>query len=236
MSSDVQLIVIVEQGRFSGVMSCLLAFLLLFSAQPKCFLEVSLLRGKVAALGCGGPLTLLDRFTKVLVGRVAPGCLTRPGSPSFVLVTGVGVVDGRSRGHTIPHASSGSSFFPQPSIVGEEIGDVFGLLTDICALIFAILVNVLEFLEGLDNVDIVTEIDDDVLRAGVQAVIEEGERLKRSRCVSDRPEQDRKRDAHFENMPPVLAFVVQPFIQNLHNLNEVVPVRRREGLTRSEAK
>ena len=199
-----------EKSALEGMLnvSRLLVFLLLFSAQSKCFLEVSLLRGKVAALGCGGLLTLLNCFTKVFVGRVTPRGLTRPGSPSFVLVTGVGVVDGRSGGHSIPHASSGPSFFSQPGIVGEEIGDVFGLLTDICALIFAILVNILELLEGLDNVDIVTEIDDDVLSASVQAVIEEGERLKRIRCVSDGPEQGRERNAHFENMPPVLPFVV----------------------------
>ena len=67
--------------------------------------------------------------------------------------------------------SSRPSFFSQPSIVGEKIGDVFGLLTDICALVLAILVDILELLEGLDNVDVVTEIDDDILRASVQAII-----------------------------------------------------------------
>ena len=81
--------------------------------------------------------------------------------------------------------SSRPSLFSQPSIVGEEIGDVFGLLTDICALVLAILVNILELLEGLDNVDIITEIDDDVFRAGVQAVIEKSERLKQILDVSD---------------------------------------------------
>jgi energy-converting hydrogenase Eha subunit H len=75
--------------------------------------------------------------------------------------------------------SSRPSLFSQPSVVGEQIGDIFGLLTDICALVLAILVDVLELLESLDNVDIVTEIDDDVLRASVQTVIEKSKRLKR---------------------------------------------------------
>ena len=187
MSYDAQLIIIVEEGGFRWIMSCL-ALLLLFSTQPKCFLEVPLLRGKAAALGCGCLLALLDRFTKFIIGSVAPPVLTRPRSSPFVLVAKVGIIDGRSGGHPVPHGSSRPSLFSQPSIVGEEVGDVFGLLTDICALVLAILVNILELLEGLDNVDIITEIDDDVLRAGVQTVIEKSKRLKQIPDVSDRPE------------------------------------------------
>jgi len=37
-------------------------------------------------------------------------------------------------------------------------------------------------------------------------------------------------------MPPVLPFVVQSLIQNLHNLDKVVPGQSWEGLTRAEAK
>ena len=59
--------------------------------------------------------------------------------------------------------SSCPPLFSQPSIVGEEVGDVFSLLADIRALVLAILVNILELLESLDNVDVITEIDDDVL-------------------------------------------------------------------------
>jgi hypothetical protein len=142
----------------------------------------------VATLGCGCPLTLLDRFTKVIIGRITSSVLTRPRPSPFVLVTKVGIIDGRSGGHPVPHVSSRPSLFSQPSIVGEEVGDVFGLLTDICTLVLAILVNVLELLEGLDNVDIITEIDDDVLRASVQAVIEKSKRLKQILDVNDRPE------------------------------------------------
>ena len=163
----VQLIVIIEEGRLSRILSCLLAFILLFSTQPKCFLEVPVLRSHVASLGCRSLPTLLDRLTKIVVGGVTPGVLTRPGPSPFILIPEFSILDGRSRGHSIPHVSSRPSLFSQPSIVREEIGNVFGLLTDICALVLAILVDILEFLECLDNVDVVTEIDDDVLRASV---------------------------------------------------------------------
>jgi len=205
-------------------MICFLAFLILFSTQPKCFLEVPLLRGKVAVLGCGCPLTLLDRFTKVVIRSLTPPVLAGPRSSPFVLVTEVGgIIDGRFGGHPVPHVSSRPSLFSQPSVIGEEVGDVFGLLTDVCALVLAILVNILKLLEGLDNVDIVAEIDDDVLRASVQAVIEKSKRLKQILHVSDRPEWRWQRYTHFKNVPPILPFVVQSLIQNLHNLDEVIP-------------
>jgi len=174
MPCDVQLIVVIEEGRLSRILSCLLSFLLLLSTQPKRLLEVSIFRSKVAGLGCGSLSTLLDRFTKIIVGRVALRVLTRPRPPPFVLIPEFAIVDGGSGGHPIPHVSSRPSLFSQPSIVREEIGDVFGLLTDICALILAILVDELKLLECLDNVDVVTEIYDDVLRASVQTVIEKG--------------------------------------------------------------
>ena len=168
----VQLIVIIEEGRLSRILSCLLAFILLFSTQPKCFLEVSVLRSKVTGLGCSSLPTLLDRFTKIIIGGITPRVLTRPRPSPFVLIPEFTIIDGGSGGHPIPHVSSRPALFSQPSIVREEIGDVFGLLTDICALVLAILVDILEFLECLDNVYVVAEIDDDVLRASVQTVIE----------------------------------------------------------------
>ena len=45
-------------------------------------------------------------------------------------------------------------------------------------MVLAILVNMLELIEGLDNVDIITEIEDEVLRASVQAVIDKNKRLE----------------------------------------------------------
>ena len=37
-------------------------------------------------------------------------------------------------------------------------------------------------------------------------------------------------------MPPVLPFVVESFIQNFHNLDEIIPEWRRRELTRIEAR
>jgi len=172
MPCDAQLIVVVEEGGLGRILRCFLAFVLLLSTKPKGFLEVPVLRSHVASLGCSSLPTLLDRLSKIIVGGVAPRVLTRPRPSPFILIPKFTILDGGSRGHPIPHVSSRPSFFSQPGIVREEIGDVFGLLTDICALVLSILVDILEFLEGLDNVDVVTEIDDDVFRASVQAVIE----------------------------------------------------------------
>jgi len=168
-------------------LSCLLAFLLLLSTQPKCFLEVPLLRSKAATLSCSGSLALLDCFSKFIVGIVATRVLTRPRPSPFVLVAEVSVIDGRSGGHAIAHVSSRPSLFSQPTVIGEKIGDVFSLLTDICALVLAILVNKLELLEGLDNVDVITEVYDDVLRTSMQAVIEESQRLEQMPRIRDKP-------------------------------------------------
>ena len=128
----------------------------------------------MAAFGCSSPPALLDGLAKVIVGSVTPRVLAGSGPSPFILVDGFGITDGRFGGHPIPHVSSRPSFFSQPSVVGEQIGDIFGLLTDIGALVLAIFVDVLELLESLDNVDIVAEVYDDVFRACVQAIIKKG--------------------------------------------------------------
>ena len=79
------------------------------------------------------------------------------------------------------------SLFPQPGIIGEKICDIFGLLTDICALVLAILVDILELLKSLDNVEIIAEIYDDVFGTSVQTVIKESQRLKQNLSISIRP-------------------------------------------------
>jgi hypothetical protein len=54
----------------------------------------------------------------------------------------------------------------------EEVRDVFGFLSDIGTLVFTEFIDVLELLEGLDDVEVVSEIKNDVLRAAVKAVIQ----------------------------------------------------------------
>lgn len=167
-------------------------------------MNVPLFRSEAPALSCSSSLALLDRLAKVIIGGFARGILTRPGPSSLVLVTKVGIANWRSGGHPIPHVSSRPPLFPEPTLVRKKVGDVFSFLTNVCALILAILVDILKLLQRLDNIKIVTEIYDDVLRAGVQTVIKDSQR--------------------FENVPPVLPFVVESFIQNFHNLDEIILV------------
>jgi hypothetical protein len=44
-------------------------------------------------------------------------------------------------------------------------------LTDVGALVFAVLIDILKFLEGLDDVDVVAEVYDYVLRALMETVV-----------------------------------------------------------------
>jgi hypothetical protein len=192
MFCDLQLIVIIEEGGLGRILSCLLAFLLLFSAESNGFLKVPILRIYVANRFVCNPQTLLEYLAKVIVDGIisrvlVPGARARSRPPSFVLVTKAGIIDGGSGGHPIPHMSSRPSFFPQPGVVGEEIGDIFGLLTDVRPLVLTILVDELEFLESLDKIDVVAEIYDNVFRASVQTIIKEGQRLNQIVHVSERP-------------------------------------------------
>jgi len=147
-------------------------------------LNVPLLRSEATALSCSSSFALLDRLAKVIIGGFARGILTRPGPSSLVLVTKVGIANWRSGGHPIPHVSSRPPLFPEPTLVRKKVGDVFSFLTNVCALILAILVDILKLLQRLDNIKIVTEIYDDVLRAGVQTVIKDSQRLKQIAGVS----------------------------------------------------
>ena len=164
---DVQLIVVIEEGGLGRILSCFLAVFFFFLAQSDCLLNVAFLGGEMPTFSGSSPLTLLDCFDKVGVGSVVPRFWARTRPSPFVFVTEAGIVIGGSVGHPIPHVSSRPSLFSQPRIVGEQIGDIFGLLTDVCALVLAILVDELELLESLDDVEIVAEIYDDVFRASV---------------------------------------------------------------------
>jgi hypothetical protein len=66
---------------------------------------------------------------------------------------------------TIAHRCPSAAF-----LVYEEVADVLGLLPDVGTLAFAVLVDVMELLEGLNDVYVVAEVDDDVLGALVQTI------------------------------------------------------------------
>ena len=142
MSQDIQLVVVIVD-RLRQILSCLVPSPLHLLTQPIYSLEVSAICVE-AGDGCGSLPTLLNRLTRIIVGSVIPRVLARPRFSPFVLVPEFTIFDGGSVEHPIPHASSRVSLFSQPSIIREEIGDVFGLLTDNCALVLAILVGILE--------------------------------------------------------------------------------------------
>jgi hypothetical protein len=63
----------------------------------------------------------------------------------------------------------------------EKVGDILCLLTNVSALVLSLFVDELKLLERLDDVDIVFEIHEDVLGAGVKEIIKDGERLDKHR-------------------------------------------------------
>ena len=51
----------------------------------------------------------------------------------------------------------------EPSLVLQKGDDALSLLTDVRTLIFAFVVDVLEFTEGLDNIQVFLEVKNDIL-------------------------------------------------------------------------
>ena len=168
-----------------------LAALLLLLAELDRALHVALLRRRerVRAL-----LALLDRLPQVLLLLVLPLplavypiCVLRAGppvlrKPIIVLVVFVGVDRGPAE-HAVAHAGAGGAFLEEAAAVEEEVGDVFGFLADVGALVAAVVVDVLELAEGFDHVEVVFAVEDDVLGAGVEEVVEHYEGLWGRRCV-----------------------------------------------------
>ena len=67
----------------------------------------------------------------------------------------------------------------EPSMIVDIFGDILCFLPYICALVFHILVDVLEFLESLDDVEVIAEIQNDVLRAGVETIVQDRQGLQK---------------------------------------------------------
>jgi hypothetical protein len=61
----------------------------------------------------------------------------------------------------------------------EKVGDIFGFLADVCTDIFTVFVDINEFFEGFDDVDVISEIEYDVLRTGVKDVVQKSKGLNR---------------------------------------------------------
>ncbi len=99
-----------------------------------------------------------------------------------------------------------TTLITQTCLILKKVGDVFGLLPNISALVLAILINVLELLEGFDDVYVVAEVDDDVFGTGVKKIVEQGQRL--------------------EYVPPVLALIVETLVRiSIISMNSFLAVR-----------
>ena len=82
--------------------------------------------------------------------------------------------------HAVAHIRAAATFLTETRLILEKICDILCLLADVGALVLAVFVDVLEFLERLDEIDVVAEVDDDVLRASMQTVVEQRESLQES--------------------------------------------------------
>ena len=69
--------------------------------------------------------------------------------------------------------SSSTSFFSEPRFILKKVGDILRLLSDISALVLPIFIDVLEFFEGFDHVDIVTKVDHDVFWSLMKAIVQD---------------------------------------------------------------
>jgi hypothetical protein len=177
---------IVEQGGGIRVVDGVLSLLLLDLAELEGLLKLPILGGGLL-LG-QRPFTLLDGPPQIVFVDILPSRSRATGTavwlPSALVLVArntefiaCSIVSARPADHTIAHRSPGAAFFAKAALVYEEIADVLGLLPDVGTLVFAVLVHVLELLEGLDDVYVVAEVDDDVLGALVQTIVEDGETL-----------------------------------------------------------
>lgn len=124
-----------------------------------------------------GLLRCLDGALELIVIRFIGSAPPRrhnvtPSCPLFLLV------DTRmSSDHAITHVSPVSPLLPKTPRIAQKVRNILCLLPHVRTTILAILVHVLKLLQRLDDVDVVFEVQYDVLRPGVQEVIENGERL-----------------------------------------------------------
>lgn len=212
VASDALLVVVEEREvRLACLVSTATLVLLPTKSHGLLHLAVPLAGApRAGRLVLGGELGGSDRSSHVAVLATSwRRASRRSGSGAGAVV----VVEGAAGGtagvavHSIAHVRTGLALVLEPRLVEDETRDVLGLLTDVRALVLTGLVEVLEFLEGLNDVQVLTEVEHAVVAPGVKAVVEEGER--------------------FEDMTPVLALVVEPLVKHLHDLHKVGSARQQ---------
>ena len=103
------------------------------------------------------------------------GCA--PASPLGILIFWDILPTWTAPNHAVAHIRAAAAFLAETGLILKEICDILCLLADVSALVLAILIDVLELLECLDEIDVVAEVDDDVLGASMETVIEKRKRL-----------------------------------------------------------
>lgn len=159
--------------------------------------------------------TLLDRSFQIIVlvprlGRFIPRIVVIPlGSPFRfpTVVLSLQAALGNVAQHPLPHRSSALSLHPQPVLVLQQVGNVLGLLTHVGADVLTVVVDIDKLFEGLYDVDVVAEVDDDVFGAGVEDVVQQREGLTVGRSAFAATDKNKhiKRKAYQHLRPPARA-------------------------------
>ena len=141
----------VVEDRRVRICDCTHALLFLLFAELDCALQVAI---------------LLRRLTCV-------------GLPPAILVTALGtsiIVDARAV--VVVAGSTAPPPLPERLRVQDKVCNVLGDLSDVHTLVNAIVVNVLELPEGLDLVEVILAVLEDVLGAIEEEVLQDGECLR----------------------------------------------------------
>jgi hypothetical protein len=164
-----QLVILVKKSIRIRLLNCLVPFPFLFLTEFDRLHEIPLLCGQRALLGLflgETPFALLNRSAKVIlfVVTAARGCTPTAAPNILVLLVVIHTrATPRPADHAIAHVRPAATLLTQACLIYEQVGDVLGLLPDVRTLIFAILIDILELLERFDQVDIVSEIYNDIL-------------------------------------------------------------------------
>ena len=116
----------------------------------------------------------------VIFAVTTRACWCAPASPLGVLIARGILPTWTALSHAVAHIRAAAAFLTETGLILEEICDILCLLADVGTLVLAVLVDILEFLECLDEIDVVAEVDDDVLRTSMETVVEQCERLQES--------------------------------------------------------
>lgn len=145
-----------------------------------------------------------------------------------VVTTGKGILVGSGTSHPILHMVPIGTCLPELIRVLQEVVYVLRDVANVRALIDHVLINILKFAQGFDDVGIGPSIRDDLLRASTKAVVQDTQGLQRAKGVMRKGYMVRRRKTYFEDMSPILASVIQTFVQHLDDFCELKSVVRHQ--------